>query len=219
MDTLTETETPTNAGGRSVDAVPSERLSGMPVHRDINWERGDKEDDGLAVEFYFNKVNELDHCRIMFPGDDRTVHDQPVTENDKLRFPRHWDAYKNQADVYAGMHRIETAPFLDAGMVRELKLRQIHTLEQLAGMSDEQIRQSRILGLVDLRRKAQRFAEDSKATEGYDDLKAENQQMREQMEAMQETLAAIRDEGAAVKANRQAGAAKARKAKVAKAGG
>ena len=87
MDTLTETETPTNAGGRSVDAVPSERLSGMPVHRDINWERGDKEDDGLAVEFYFNKVNEKDHCRIMFPGDDRTVHDQPVHRERQATVP------------------------------------------------------------------------------------------------------------------------------------
>ena len=142
-------------------------------------------DDALHVEFYQHPVDGADHVRIVIPGDERNQPDYLVTAYYQMRFARQWAIYKGQLDEFDGQTRVETVAGIDPGNVREMKRWNIHTVEQLAAMSDSSIDAANMLGLMKFRARAQQhLAEQSKSTE-YDELKQENAGLATQLQAMQ----------------------------------
>lgn len=176
-------------------------------------------DSGLYVEFFWNepidgwasreKSNEAQRnvvvklpkqpfVRIMVPGDKTSEFTCAVAENHKQRFPRQWLAWQIAEGLIGGEEDIPGWKLteweeLNPEMCRELQYLRFQTVEQLAGASDKQIQGIGIGGLqlreksrVALRNKM--GAETRIAIEARD---AENAELKEQMRAMQEQMAAF----------------------------
>lgn len=108
-----------------------------------------KMDDKLFVQFYKRAVinnfksteagrpifDELDYVRIIVPGS-KDILDVEAERGYIQRFPKQWERYAaNQAQTLSGTP-LEVWPQMTVGIVAELKAMHIHTVEQLAAMSD-----------------------------------------------------------------------------------
>lgn len=160
-------------------------------------------DDSAYVRFY--KRNEKgvpkDFVEIMFPGDARTVVDRHVKDDDKMRWPKQWAAYESGEAFKADGFPLEQWPELsaDEGVIRDLNHKRIYTVEQLANVSDQNLANIG-LGARALVAKAKAFVEvrkDSAAVtkyaEQYEQVKAENLLLKDQLATMAARLQALED--------------------------
>src|ERR1700742_1016422 len=122
----------------------------MPLDSDV---RGG--DENLHVEFYVYKAqgdsdkqwNDKPFVRIMVPGDKTLVHDQPVREMDKRRFPRQWLYFQmknSESDDFIGGTPLEIwhgeRPLeISTAQMDELRILKFRTVEQLAQTADAQL--------------------------------------------------------------------------------
>ena len=163
------------------------------------WMDDSKGDAALFVEFYKNAVDGKDHVRIIIPGDRLTQPDHEATPYYQQRFRQQWRVYKGELDQFHGQTRIETVAWIDPGMIRDLKRAEIHTVELMASMGDGAIEGTGMIGLFDLRKRAQQhLAETAKSSE-YNELKDENASLASQIKELQDQMQA-QMEGQAAKA-------------------
>ena len=94
------------------------------------------DDSGLWVEFYHNKIHSKPFIRIRVPGDTKTEWDRPVSEQDKERFNRQWEAFNQQRSQYGEQTMLETWEGLNDGQIRNFKAFNVQTVEQLANLTD-----------------------------------------------------------------------------------
>ena len=109
---------------------------------------------GEFAEFYKCPVDGLDHLRVQYPHDETFVADEAVTEIHKLRYPDMWDAYQNDTDQMAGMTRLREVPWIDEAARKEFERCRVHTLEQMAGLTDPAISVIKLASVRDLKRRA-----------------------------------------------------------------
>lgn len=104
----------------------------------------------------------VDFIRIAVPGDPTNVIERPARESDQHEWPGQWNAYK-RATTYRPESGtpVEDWPRLDVASVAKLKALDFHTVEQIAGASDQQI-QKIGMGCYDLRTKAIAYVEQAK---------------------------------------------------------
>ena len=77
------------------------------------------------------------HVRILVPGDKLSMIDRPASDDDKKRFTDQYAKFSaGQKDQLIGT-RLEAVAFMTRSKVEEYKFFGIHTVEQLAGASDE----------------------------------------------------------------------------------
>lgn len=162
------------------------------------------DDSSLFVEFKsVPKKNELksaeagrevwemrDYVTIRFAGDKNTVVEERVKENSEwpLRFPRQWQAYKNQqVQVADGMPITEWA-LINKAEAMELKAINIHTVEALAAVSDSNLKW---LGARVLRDKAIAWLEQANNGAGLAKMQAENEDLKIQIEALRNEIKAL----------------------------
>lgn len=134
-------------------------------------------DSKLYVQFYSRpflqtKLSEeagrpiyadVDHVRIMVPGDKLSIVDRIASDDDKKRFAAHWEKYKaGQGQEVVGT-RLEVVPWMSRSKVEEYKFFNIHTVEQLASASDSV--GSKFMGFQADREKAKKFLEASSGTD------------------------------------------------------
>lgn len=82
----------------------------------------------------------VDFVLIQFPGDTLSINDRPVTDYDKVRWPRQWAHYQSgKTDDAAQGTPLSNWPILKANQVAELNALGFHTIDQVAGSSDAQI--------------------------------------------------------------------------------
>lgn len=130
---------------------------------------------------------DVDFVTIRVVGDNTRVVERPVRfeptgrdPSDLDRFPRQWAAYKNkQANPIVGTPITEWPP-ISKSMAMELKALNIHTIEALAELSDQNLR----TGFRDLRTKAQAWLKNAKDNSSYLALQEENEKLRRDMEAL-----------------------------------
>ena len=145
---------------------------------------------------------------ILFPGDKTKKIHRPVNMTpeesapnapDPERFPKQWAAYRANASQIPDGTPLEQWPPVNRSQVLELKHMSVHTVEQLAGMSDVGV-QSLGPGGLELRRLAQSWlkqaqggeelarvsAELSKRDDQINALTAQIQQLNEQMKQLTE---------------------------------
>jgi hypothetical protein len=128
-----------------------------------------------------------DYVKIFRPVEHNLwVVDREATDLDKARFPRHWQAYQdNRAQIPDGFPIALLFPN-DPDRVDILRSQRIHTVEQLAGVSEAAL--GRLgMGGRELREKAQDYLEKAGDREQWSAM----QQAREQDQAV---IAALKAE-------------------------
>ena len=107
-------------------------------------------DNRLHVQFYSRPVlmhrlseengrpiyQDVDHVRILVPGDKLSIIDRVASTDDHSRFAAHWEKYKaGKGEEIIGT-RLEAVPWMTRSKVEEYKFFNLHTVEQLAHASD-----------------------------------------------------------------------------------
>lgn len=136
-----------------------------------------------------NVTRPVTMIQFMFPGG-KTIFPREATEFDKIQYRKQWEQFRaNQAQIGDGLP-IEQWSALEEGQKLNLKAMHIHTVEQLANASDNDL--SRIgMGALDLRMKARAFVEASKSSKKTEELRVENQKLAQQVEALQIQMATM----------------------------
>lgn len=157
-------------------------LSETMVQKDLSVTHGS--DEHLFVEFYFNPANRKPYIHIAIPGDKTTDIRRAVKENDKLRFPRHWEAFERGLDqIEAGGMPLEEWAVLDEGRRTELRAKNIFTVEQLANMSDGVLKEVGPDART-LRDKAREIVTAREAPAKAADLERQNADLQAQIDAL-----------------------------------
>jgi hypothetical protein len=166
-------------------------------------------DQGLFVEFHMHA--ELDQKRteeegrpihvdkeyvtIITPGDSKNKRVRPVKLNwdgntppDNERWPRQWQAFKNQQTFVADGTKLEEWTLVTKADVLNLKYLNIYTVEQLAELGDNSLTW---FGARKMRELAQTWLAQAKDNSGISKLQAENDQLKLEMEAMKNQLASL----------------------------
>ena len=146
----------------------------------------DEGDKALHVTFYKHPVDGQDHVKIEIPGDPKTIPDYLATEHYQRRFQRQWRVYKGELEEFAGQIRIETVAWIDPGMIQDMKRANIHTVEQLANMSDSSIDSTNMIGLMAFRKKAADHLADRAKSSQFDTLQAQNAELIKRLEKLEQ---------------------------------
>ena len=93
-------------------------------------------DENLFVEFYKSPIDGLDHVKIRVPGDNTFEPDYLASEHYRKRFPKQWQAYRENESQAEGQLRLEDVAWLDEASRNRLKAFSIFTVEALATVSD-----------------------------------------------------------------------------------
>ena len=145
----------------------------------------DEGDKALHVEFYKHPVDGQDHIRITIPGDNKTQPDYLATDHYKMRFKRQWRVYAGELEEFAGQIRIETVSWIDPGLLRDMKRADIHTVEQLANMSDSSIESTNMIGLMAFREKAKQHLAEKEKSSQFDTLQAQNAELMQRIQNLE----------------------------------
>lgn len=147
------------------------------------------EHEGRAVYDQFYCVE------LQWPGDNTKTfkHRFPITQTQNEwieRFSRQWEAFKNSKEQTPDGTPIELWPPLDKKRVFELKANKIYTVEQIAGLTDAT---GPVIGMEwrKMRDQANAFLHPEISTVQLSKLSRENEDLKHQMEAMQQQLAAL----------------------------
>lgn len=148
-------------------------------------------DERLTVEFYTSKrvkSEGIPYVRIIVPGDQTQIFDQPARDFHKERFPRQWLHYQmqnNDAPVIGvpllEWHKDRPAE-VSKGMVEELTVLKFQTVEQVATASDRQL--ERVMGGIGIRTLARSYIQSrnqSAQSRELEDAKAQLAKLQSQM--------------------------------------
>lgn len=169
------------------------------------------DDAALIVQFYLHPVRQgaesekagrdifkdQEYIWIRFAGDRTKEVKRPVDLQgrnghapDPERWPKAWMAFKNsQAQVQEGTP-LEQFPVLGTSTVLNFKAYNIHTVEQLAAVSDALIHNLGT-GAMDLREKAKAWLQAATDSSAVTKLTSENAQLRQDLEMVKAQLAEI----------------------------
>ncbi len=131
--------------------------------------------------------DEVEYIKIYTPGDPTNIVDRQVNNLHRHRFAKQYAAFKqNQDQVVAAGTPVEvlaqTLPrILSLSEVETCKFLKIHTAEQLASCPDT----TGLMGLQQIKQRVQRFLDTAKAEAPLVGLRAENEKLRLDMQALQ----------------------------------
>lgn len=128
--------------------------------------------------------------KVVVPGDVNNIIERKASKEDEQKFPKAWARYKAQeADVMEGTP-LEQWPQMSRSLVKEAKFFEIHTVEQLAGLSD--INVSKIgMGYLELRNKAKAYLVAAAGTAGETAQAAENQRLKDMIADLQKQMSEL----------------------------
>ena len=170
----------------------------MPLDSDVS--NGDSQ---LHVEFY-ERLYEVkpgtkvptDFVKIITPGDKTHQWDQPVREQDKQRFPRHWLFYqmkKNEGQVFgtplADWAKDNPDDSALGHQIAELHLLKFQSVEQVASMTDTQV-QKVGMGAAGLRERARSYLASKTTTQTNED-RVELNRTKEELGFLKTQMAAL----------------------------
>jgi len=128
-------------------------------------------DENLYVQFFMHPMQDkaktleegrpifvdTEYIRIMVPGDKGNVIMREVRDDDRQRFPKQYQAFKNdEAEIVEGTPLTQWN-FVTAAQVEELKYFGIRTVENLATVTDTNAQ--KFMGINLLRQKAREYIE------------------------------------------------------------
>ena len=169
------------------------------------------DDRKLFVEFFLEPVyqefestkqgrpiyKDVEFVRIRTPGVTGSTVERAVkmdsdgvTPSDPERFPRQWQQFKNKQEQVQDGTRIEEWPPLKKSQVLELKAQGVHTVEHIAGLSDNNLG---VLGLEArrLRDLARAFLDKAKEGAVLSRVIAERDALKADVEALKAQFAEL----------------------------
>ena len=160
------------------------------------------DDSGLHVEFHVETEHqafesekegrpvfkEVPFIQILFPGDSTKKVYRPATEDDKTRFPRHWAVFQSMGEqLHEGTPVEQWAP-ISKSMAATLKALGVHTVEQLAAISDNALTW---LGARELREDAKTYLATAKDGAVALQLRKDNDNLKNEIEALKKQFAEL----------------------------
>lgn len=125
--------------------------------------------------------------QFMFPGG-KTIFPRKATEYDKVQYRKQWEQFQsNQVQIGNGLP-LELWSAITEGQRLNLKSMHIHTVDQLANASDNDLAKIG-MGALDLRVRARAYSEAQKGNAKTDELKEENQQLASQLDELKAQMA------------------------------
>ena len=167
-------------------------------------------DENLYVQFFSHPMQDkaktleegrpifvdTEYIRIMVPGDKGNVVMRSVREDDRQRFPKQYQAFKNDEEEILEGTPLDKWNFVSAAQVEELKYFGIRTVENLANVTDTNAQ--KFMGINLLRQKAQEYiaaaSSEAPIAQLQEELSARDATIAEQaslLADMQERLAAL----------------------------
>lgn len=168
-------------------------------------------DANLYVTFYMESVYDeeaslkegrpiyvdKEYVKIIPAGDKNTVVCRPVdlkgkgiAPPDNIRWPNQYAAFKNQQVQVQEGTPLEQWPPLTKSQVMEFKAANVHTIEQLATVSDVNL-QNLGMGARKFRDLAITYIDDAKKSAGYMQAQKEIEELKGQVEALKNQLSGL----------------------------
>lgn len=171
---------------------PAESAAGLFVR----FSKVPKEDAEASAQEGRPIFKEVDYITIAVPGDKTSEVVRPVRPTDKERFRAAWERYNAGHAQVADGTPLKEWPGVSRAQVEELAYFRIYTVEQLADVSDANLRN---MGpFLALRQRARDFLERAKGA-------APVEKMRQELEARDEQLARLQAQVEALMRGQQEG--------------
>jgi len=169
-------------------------------HNDFTQGREAEADAQLLVKFFMKEredkletqqqgrpiFKEREYVEIRVPGKRDALACRPATEDDKRRFPRHYQMFKDRVEPPQDGTPLAEWPQISRSMAEELAFLRVKTVEQFVNMSDGDA--ARIRGGMGLKEKAKAFLKYSDQTK----LISEKQALEERLAKQDEEMAKMR---------------------------
>jgi len=179
---------------------------------DMSWEEAvslagakDKDDNCIAI-FHMESMRDEDatkeagkpvfaniaFVKIIAPGNDKEIVDRIVLPKDKERFPKEWFKFTHNEAPEVDGTPIEFWPQLDKAQADTLKANNIFSVENLAGVSDQDI-SGLGMGMLELKNKAKTWIDLQDGSADINKLAEKNRKLEEQLAALTKKVAALED--------------------------
>lgn len=160
--------------------------------------------NNLYVEFYEDALEipfrseqegrpvyeQREFVRIMVPGDSTNIIEVPATAAHKEQFPKHYARFKTgQKEIVDGTP-LKMWPVINRSQVKEAEFFEVHTVEQLAELSDS-ICKRMGMGYMELRGKARAWLLSAKDSAVVTRQAAENDRLQAEIEALKSQIAEL----------------------------
>jgi len=170
-----------------------------------DFQQMDPGDEKLFVQFYMGSLRNqeksetegrpvfdaIPFVKIIVPGDKSTLIDTIADANHKRRFAKMWSQFQqNQAQDISGTP-LRDWPAITRAQADELNYLNILTVEQLATVAD--VYGAKIMGIHDLKRKAQAYLEQAKDSAFATKMADENAALRKELETQKAEIKRLSD--------------------------
>lgn len=160
-----------------------------------------KDDHRLLVTFFLEPIqntektlkegrpifDDTEFVRIMTPGDKNSVIVRTAHPEDKMRFAKQYQKFKDGNAQAASGTSLEKWPMVTKAQVEELKYFGIHTVEALADVAD--VHAQKFMGINMLRQRARDYVEASKGTQPLAEMRAQLEAKDNEIETLKTAIA------------------------------
>lgn len=161
-------------------------------------------ENNVFVEFFMEAVEytvesekegrpvfrEIPHIRIIIPGDRNVEYIDRASEYFQQLYPQAWARFQaSQKEGIVGTP-LEQWPMMNRALVKEAHYYNIHTVEQLAEISDANV-QRLGMGWTEWRRKAQAYIAAARGDADRSAQDSENQRLKDEIEALKAQFEAM----------------------------
>lgn len=154
----------------------------------VKFEMVAKQDAAKSLEEGRAVFKDVEYVYIQVPGSRNGVA-RPARPDDKLRFARHYEAFKKRVDVPLEGTPLAEWPLMTRSLVEELAYLGIKTVEALANLSDTHVSQK--MGLGNMKRQAQEWLEYADQDAPATKLVGQVETLEAQLEARDKTIEAM----------------------------
>lgn len=169
------------------------------VHYGHSW-AGAEASGGCIPRFYVDAVQDelataqqgraiftqKEFVEIIMPGNQYSMPVHEVNDSHRQRWPQQYERFKQGLEMSVDGTPLEEWPPLNRAQVLELKAMKVHTIEQVAGLSDTVLQ--RIMGGFQLRAKARAFLDDAAASALVEQTTAENDKLKSEIAALRQQV-------------------------------
>lgn len=144
-------------------------------------------DEGASRKAGRPVFRDVPYVRVMVPGDRSNVVERPVRAQDRQRWPRQWAAFEARREQPVEGTPLTEWPGITRSQVEELAHFKILTVEELANVPDAHAQ--KFMGIQALKQRARDFMEAAKHQAPLDQMRAENDHLRDELAAMKAQMA------------------------------
>lgn len=162
------------------------------------------------------KYDDVECLEIVIPGDMRNRPKRPVSAGDRLKYAAQYNAWKRNQSVRVEGMPVEELPGIAGSQARELRFREVPTVEHLARLPDDMAGALNVVALRDRARtylhRTQEAAAMKKLTDEKEEATRRLREQDERLERLERLLSAPRSSEESESAERRAQEAEKRAA-------